>query len=232
MNKDLKTKLNFSTVFYDVDTQNDFMVDPDIHKTPTALYVPGAEHIRKNLQQLTRYAQTNDYCFIMGSVDRHFNDDKELKKNGGPFPDHCIDNTWGQKKIPETMPINPVFIENKQINLSKLEQLIIDKNEVYLEKQHFDVFTNPNTKELLNHVSLAVVYGVATDYCVKAAVLGMRKLDIDVFLVTDAICGVNKETEKQSLKEMHNAGAMFITTKEVLDGKVLRYARTIFGVYQ
>ena len=82
MNKDLKTKLNFSTVFYDVDTQNDFMVDPDIHKTPTALYVPGAEHIRKNLQQLTRYAQTNDYCFIMGSVDRHFNDDKELKKVG------------------------------------------------------------------------------------------------------------------------------------------------------
>ena len=35
------------TIFYDVDTQNDFM------KEDGALYVPGAESIKENLEKLT-----------------------------------------------------------------------------------------------------------------------------------------------------------------------------------
>lgn len=89
---------------------------------------------------------------------------------------------------------------------------------IYFEKQSYDVFTNPNAEELLKraNVTEAVVYGVATDYCVKAAVLGMQKRGIQCYVVEDAIKGVSPDTTKSALEEMVNAGAKFVTTKEVI----------------
>jgi len=205
--------------FYEVDTQNDFMVDPDIHEKPTALYVPGAEHIRKNLEKLTNFARENNYL-ITGSVDAHSKGDEELKL----FPEHCMRNTWGQKKIKETKPINPQYIGNK------LEK--ITENEIFFEKQDIDVFTNPNAKEFLKDLDYVVVYGVATDFCVKEAVLGMLKLELDVFVVKDAIAGISIVNSINAIKKMKREGAKFLTTKEVLEGKVLEYIRAVEGVIQ
>ncbi len=91
---------------------------------------------------------------------------------------------------------------------------------IYIEKQSYDVFTNPNTEELLTQAKIkeAVVYGVATDYCVKAAVLGMQKRGIQCYVVKDAIRGVSPETTRESLEEMVNAGAKLIKTERVLNG--------------
>ncbi|MBU2590311.1 MAG: cysteine hydrolase [Nanoarchaeota archaeon] len=215
--------------FYDVDTQNDFMVDPDIHQKPTALYIPGAEHIRKNLEKLTNFARDNNYL-ILGSVDAHSKEDKELKRNNGPFPDHCMKGTWGQEKISETKPLYPIYIENKTID--NLEKLIEDKNEIFFEKQDVDVFTNLNAKNFLKTLNYVVVYGVATDYCVKAAVLGMLKLDLEVFVVEDAIAGITIEESDRAIEEIKDAGAYFFTTEEVLKGKVLKHIRAFEGIIQ
>ncbi len=57
---------------------------------------------------------------------------------------------------------------------------------------------------------------MATDYCVKAAVLGLLKCGYNVSLVTDATKAITKEGEEKSLYEMQNAGAVFTTTKEVV----------------
>jgi hypothetical protein len=91
---------------------------------------------------------------------------------------------------------------------------------VYFEKQSYDVFTNPNTDVFLKKagVDKAVVYGVATDYCVKAAVLGMQERGIQCYVVEDAIMGVGKETTEQAIKEMKEKGARFVMTRDVLDG--------------
>lgn len=202
-------------IFYDVDTQNDFM------NSDGALPVPGAEEIKPNLERLTQYARAEGIP-IRKSRDRHFGTlaykhlEGELKVWGGPFDMHCEDGTFGQENIRETAPINPIFIENKAYSSGEISDLLSREGEVIIEKQHYDVFTNPNTERVLEGVSEAVVYGVATEYCDKAVVLGMRKRKIEVYVVTDAISAITSEGEAEALDEMRKAGAKFITTEEVL----------------
>jgi nicotinamidase/pyrazinamidase len=253
-------------LFYDVDTQNDFM------NKNGALYVPDAELIKPNLKQLTQYALKNKIA-VIGSVDRHFKTEEykeretELQRWGGPFPDHCMAGTIGELKINETLlwyPIeNPdhyyrerdIYIPHELDNsinrdllycYSSTLHLWNSKNwgnvGIYFEKQSYDVLTNPAFEEFIYmkiNKSLAatkakitksdpsrfllkeaLIYGVATDYCVKAAVLGMQKRNIQCYVVEDAIKGVDPGTTKSALEEMTKAGAKFVTTKEVLEGKI------------
>jgi len=237
-------------IFYDVDTQHDFM-DKD-----GALYVPGAEEIKPNLKKLTEYARIRSIP-ILGSVDRHFGTEEykhregELKRWGGPFPDHCMHMSKWMEKIPETkyeMTIEEgfgappykedsgIYIPNRldgNIDLgmlaSGIQEVIghgyislISKCGLYFEKQNYDVFNNPAFKKFLDftEVKEAVVYGVATDYCVKAAVLGMQQRGVQCYVVKDAIAAVSPDTGEKSLEEMVKSGAKLITTKGVLENKM------------
>ena len=225
------------TIFYDVDTQNDFM-----HRDG-ALFVSaletatepayGAECIIGNLRSLTEYAKGHGIR-IMGSVDRHFSDDPELNRNGGPFPDHCMDGARGQQMISETT-LDAVYVENKTgagmgvhaYSSSELEAILASGKPIIFEKQHYDVFTNPNAERVLVGVDRAVVYGVATDYCVLAAVKGMRARGIEVYVVADAIKEVNVnfsgaadlDNGKKAILQMQELGAKLISTADVLESR-------------
>ncbi|MFH1637084.1 MAG: isochorismatase family protein [Candidatus Woesearchaeota archaeon] len=194
-------------IFYDVDTQNDFM------RKDGALYVQGAEEIYQNLEALTKHALKKGIN-IFGSVDRHYDKDAELEI----FPPHCMNSTEGQKKVLETTVEESEYIENRRYYTQEIDSKLRAKA-VYFEKQDTKVFSNANA-ELLGKYNAAVVYGVATDYCVKEAVLGMRKRGIEVFVVKDAIKGVAPETSEDALKSMKEAGAEFVTTKDLLEGKL------------
>ena len=200
-------------IFYNVDTQHDFM------DKKGKLYVPNAEAIKPNLAKLTRYARDCGIT-IIGSVDAHTSKDPELKENKGPFPRHCMIGTFGQKHIPETKPINPIFVQNVRLSDYELDKILKHDGEIYFEKQHYDVFTNPNIYIILKIINPkeAVVYGVATDYCVKAAALGFRKKGIDVYLVEDAIeaVNVNQGDGNKALKEMEKAKVQFISVGGIL----------------
>ncbi len=175
-------------IFYDVDTQNDFM------NKDGALYVPEAESIRENIRLLTEYARTKKIK-IAGSVDAHSENDPEFET----FPPHCVRETEGQRKIIPSMP-----------------------GEIYFEKQHYDIFTNPRFAAFLKQTRIteAVVYGVATDICVRSAVLGMQNKSIQCYVVEDAIKGVFSDKTAEALEEMTKEGARFVTTKDVLEGKI------------
>ena len=56
---------------------------------------------------------------------------------------------------------------------------------------------------------------MATDYCVKLAVLGLLRRGYKVTLVTDAIKATTQKGETKALKAMKDAGAVFITTEDI-----------------
>lgn len=224
-------------IFYDTDTQNDFM------NKNGALYVPNAELIKANLCFLTNYALRKAIP-IIGSVDNHFGTEEfkeregELAKYGGPFPNHCMNKTFGQEKIIETklmrtysradlteqatyLPNSKEYLQyfQDELNLARVKNAA---KALYFEKQSYDVFTNPAVEKFLQfaEVKEAVVYGVATDYCVKAAVLGMQQRGVQCYVVEDAIKGVFVETTTKALEEMISAGAKLVTTKQVLEDKI------------
>ena len=69
-----------TTVFWDGDTQRDFLEPTGV------LYVPGSEAILANLARLTYLARAGTPRIrVIGSVCRHFPGDAELWSGGGPY---------------------------------------------------------------------------------------------------------------------------------------------------
>ncbi|MCX6709535.1 MAG: isochorismatase family protein [Candidatus Woesearchaeota archaeon] len=216
----LNGKDKSKVIFFDVDTQHDFMqqafCDDKNNVIKGALYINNAESIIHNLEDLTMYAEKNSIR-ILGSVDRHFKSDVELISNGGQFPEHCMDGTYGQRKIRHSSPKNVLFIENRQYAPGELEEILNNHRNTYFEKQTTDVFDNPNIEKTLKILKpeIAVVYGVATDYCVKNAAIGLRKHGLEVYLVEDSIKGITKETGDAALAEMEGIGIKKILAYEI-----------------
>jgi len=153
-----------------------------------ALYVPGAEKIKIAIQNLISFGR---FCQvpIFGSIDSHKKDDPEFAM----FPEHCVKGTYGYSKI---------FAPN-----------LCD---VYFGKNTFDIFTNPDAEKFItNTAERYVVFGVATDYCVKEVVLGMRKRGKQVYVVMNAIKGVDKETTEEAICKMIRVGAKLIDSIEL-----------------
>lgn len=223
-----------TTILYGVDLQHDFM-DQD-----GRLYVPGAEAIKPAVKELNGYAKQQRWQRLF-SMDRHSASDPELEENGGPFPQHCMDWSYSQRAnngehgldlIPEAglerpAQQHPYRVPSAAPSMAGdptyryLDGLLYGigyaKEEAIIEKQSYDVFQNANAKDVLQvtFADNAVVHGVATDYCVRAAVLGMQELGIQSYIVTDAIKGIDAEGTRKAVQEMEGAGVRFVTLKEL-----------------
>lgn len=77
-----------TTVFFDIDTQNDFMYPSG------ALYVPGAEGVLPVIAGLNRKAPR-----VISTMCAHSEDDSEFEIYGH----HCVVGTIGQQKPPATL---------------------------------------------------------------------------------------------------------------------------------
>jgi nicotinamidase/pyrazinamidase len=201
-----------TTIFYDVDTQRDFLLPGG------ALYVPGAEKIIPALAELTRIAREN-HIRIVCSVDRHFPGDPELKRNGGKYDDHCMDGTEGQKKIPETEPLNPLLIPNHPLSSEEIQAALNHPGEIVFEKQEFDVFFGNRharsiLRMLLKPYQDIVVYGVYTEICVAHAVEGLIRIGPKLSVVLDATAdvGIDADAVRAKWKE---SGVQFLTVAKL-----------------
>ncbi len=177
-----------------------------------ALYVPGAERIISKLRRLFDFARKHGIS-ILSSADAHAADDPEFNH----FPPHCVQGTDGQRKIDETLLPRPLVLPNKPIDRNLLDA--VRKNQqIIVEKQTLSLFDNPVTERLLRVLPPhAIVFGVTTEYCVKQACLGTRRLGIPTALVTDAVRALNHKAEKEALDELRRAGVEFTTVDALLD---------------
>ena len=209
-----------TTVFYDVDTQRDFL-EPD-----GALYVPAGAAIGGQLARLTHLARGGvPRIRVLGSVCRHHPGDPELARNGGAYPDHCMDGTPGQRKIAATAPPAPRWIENRAYDARELE-VLCGAEALFFEKQEFDVLTgNRNAAVLLPRLLAGardvIVYGVVTEVCVDHAVRALVGRGPLVHVVTDAIAAVERARAARCLEEWRAEGVDLTTADPVaraLDG--------------
>jgi nicotinamidase/pyrazinamidase len=201
-----------TTLFYDVDTQRDFIL------AEGKLTVPGTDRLIPKLAAITALARSKGIR-IVASVDRHFSTDAELQRNGGEFPDHCMDGTSGHRKIAETAPVNPVLIENRDLSEAAIVAALAHNGELLIEKQRFDVFAgNRNAENLLQRLLRSyrdvVVYGVYTEVCVRDAVSGLLRLGARVHVVTDAIADIGAEGDSYR-HQWKTAGVSLLTLLEL-----------------
>ena len=198
-------------IYWDVDTQVDFMLPGG------KLYVPGAEKLIPNLRRLTDQAR-KDRVFLVSDACLHAPDDAEFQR----FPPHCVRGTSGAEMITETVAETFLILPNRREaavpnDLSAYQQVI-------LEKQTLDVFDNPHTETVIERLKQFtdadaefIIFGVATEYCVRCVAKGLLGRGRRVSLVEDAIKTFKEEDGRGALAEMKSLGARMVATREAID---------------
>ena len=132
--------------------------------------------------------------------------------------------TPGWLKVQGTLPPRSRFLPNAEgVPLDGvLGEVVSGQTQgVYFEKEVYSLFANPLAERFLAALVARVggapemiVYGVATDYCVQAAALGLAVRGYRTTLVTDAVAGITKEGTEAALAAMAAKGVRFTTAGE------------------
>jgi nicotinamidase/pyrazinamidase len=195
-----------NVVFWEVDTQADFMLPGG------KLYVPGAERLLPNIRRLTGAARQGRVLLISHGC-YHTPDDPEFKT----FPPHCIQGTPGSAYVPEALTERVVVIPNDPA--AALPPDLAQCQQVLLEKQTLDIFESRHADELVKRLGKNaefVVFGVVTEYCVRLAAKGLLERGRRVSVVKDAIETLKAEDGARTVAELQSLGAKFITTDQAL----------------
>ena len=169
-----------------VDLQNDFCPGG-------ALGVREGDEIIPTVNKYVDLFQRNQ-LLIFVSRDWHPENSKHFNESGGPWPPHCIQNSWGAKFHSDFQ------LPKKAIVLSKGTNPDLDGYSVFEARDLDDM---PFSR-LLEDMEVEELYiaGIATDYCVKMTSLDAFKYGLTVNILIDAIKGVDKEDSQRAIDEI------------------------------
>ena len=189
------------TVFFDVDTQIDFVFPAG------ALYARDAATVVDTVTRLNRYAAANSIP-VVSTVDAHSDNDPEF----AAWPAHCVVGTIGQQKPAGTLLERRVVVPNfdAAVRIDGFQQILV-------EKVRLDCFSNPNLEWILAALNADryVVYGVVTELCVAFAAFGLLRTGKRVEMVTDGVRGLSDGAERETLERFRKSGGV-LTTAELL----------------
>lgn len=202
------------TIFWNVDTQYDFM-RPD-----GKLYVKDAETIENNLAKLTMLAEKKGIV-VVNTADRHYKDSKELSDKPdfmATFPEHCMADTPGAEYVFATAPKDPYIIDWKSDGFSRTR--VKNAKNIILYKDAFDIFAgNKFANDVVKIIEpkVVVAYGVATNVCVDFAVMGLLERGKEVYVPLDAIKGLPQLPLDETLNKWKDNGAKLTTVDEIVN---------------
>jgi len=179
-----------------VDVQNDFL-------TGGRLAVPDGEAVIAILNRYLDYFSKR--CLpILATRDWHPVNHCSFKKQGGPWPEHCIAQTSGAA-FPAAL------------NLPKSAQII--SKATHPDQDAYSGFQNTDLDSSLKSQGIQRLFigGLATDYCVLNTVKDALKCGYAVYLLQDAVCAINLSPDdgKKALQEMMDLGCRLCTVNDL-----------------
>ncbi len=204
-----------NTIFWDVDTQFDFM------RPEGALYVPGAESIIDRISEVRRFALDNGYS-MLADVDWHSLDNPEISTQPDmktTFPPHCMAGQPGTERVGYLGKVPIDSVEINEVDLAELRRLVQkDPFHIVIRKQSLNVFDNPNTHKLVDliHPRQVIAFGVALDCCVYYVTTELAKhKGLTVSLLKDATKGLQTRPEEEVYDELRRRGIEITTFEEI-----------------
>jgi len=171
-----------------VDVQNDFLPGG-------ALGIAGGDAVIEPLNRYIDVFRDKDLP-VFATRDWHPPEHCSFEPQGGPWPVHCVADTPGAEFSPE-------------LNLPDETQVI--SKATRQDRDAYSGFDGTDLQRRLREQGARRVFvgGLATDYCVLNTVRGAVIAGFDVYLLEDAIRGVdlNAGDTRKALNEMHRIGA-------------------------
>jgi nicotinamidase/pyrazinamidase len=201
-------------LLWDVDTQVDFV------RADGKLPVPGAEDAVPAMRRLVQWAADGGVTHL-ATADDHELTDPEIVDDpdfATTFPPHCLRGTPGAAKIPETAQRDPLPLSLTPYPPGLVPALVDGRRELLVLKKTYSAFSNPNLEPLLQALTPdeVILFGVATDVCNHAAIVGLLDRGHRVAFVEDASRGLSDERVARSLAEWRRRGVRFTTSDEVV----------------
>lgn len=126
------------------------------------------------------------------------------------WPDHCVQGSEGAEFHPD------LNTDRSQLIVRKGFRKEIDSYSAFFEN---DDATPTGLTGYLHERNISTLYavGLATDFCVKWSVLDGLEEGFELFVVEDAVKGIDLEgSVSQAWEQMSEAGARKVSSKELL----------------
>lgn len=194
---DRKITLQAGDALIIVDLQNDFLPGG-------SLAVPRGDQVIGPLNKVI-FLFTEEKLPIFATRDWHPADHVSFEEQGGPWPQHCVQESKGASfasdlKLPYQTRIVSKGTDQGQDNYSGFEDTDLDSQLRNLQ------------------VERLFVGGLAQDVCVKSTVLDACRLGYRVFVLQDGTRPVNLTLDdgEKALNQMEEAGALVINTGQII----------------
>ncbi|ACN93331.1 MULTISPECIES: isochorismatase family protein [Borreliella] len=200
--EDFIFKITENSALILIDIQNDFLESG-------ALPVPNSNEIIPLINQLQNYFKN-----IVATKDWHCKNHVSFlsNKNGGIWPNHCVQNTWGSE-FPSSL------------NTRKIEKVFLKgKNQYYDSYSGFydDCIKTKETGLNLylknNSINILFIAGLALDFCVKETILDAINLGFQVYLIIDATRSITP-TPELIIRELKKLNVLTCFSKDILNSQ-------------
>ena len=165
-----------------------------------ALAVPNGNEVVPVLNEWLRI----DRLLKIATRDWHPPGHCSFERNGGPWPDHCVQDTPGAQFHPD-------------LNVRAVDVIVSKATDP--EKDAYSGFDAPELLTVLkaHDIRRLWVGGLATEYCVKATALDGQRNGFEVFVIEDAVRGIDVHPGDcdKARREMEEAGVVFVRPREV-----------------
>lgn len=179
-----------------VDVQNDF-ADPS-----GSLYVSEGEKVVPLINDEVARARDRG-ALVVYTQDWHPPSTPHFEKDGGIWPVHCVQGTWGAELHPDLEVSGDIVRKGTGGEDGYSGFTVRDPASGETEKTRLEAILRAHG------VERTVVVGLATDYCVKETAIDAAAKDFDTIVLADAIRAVNLEPQdgERALEAMRAAGA-------------------------
>jgi nicotinamidase/pyrazinamidase len=178
-----------------VDVQNDF-ADPG-----GSLYVKGGEEVVPVAnREIDRALATG--ALVVYTQDWHPPSTPHFEKDGGIWPVHCVQGTWGAELHPDLGVKGDIVRKGTSGEDGYSGFTVRDPRSGAQGETNLEPLLRSRGIERI------VLVGLATDYCVKETALDGRRLGFDTTILLEGVRGVNLQPgdDERALHEAMLAG--------------------------
>jgi len=190
--------LDAHTALIVVDVQNDF-VDPE-----GSVSIRGATELIPPLNELVDRA-VRAGATVVYTQDWHPSLTPHFRCDGGGWPRHCVQGTWGARLHPDLRVVEgPVLQKGVNGEDGYSAFFVRDPQHGNIERTELDPLLTTRG------IDSVVVVGVAEDACVKATALDARLLGYRTAVVRSATRPVDADKGREARNEMARAGVAIV----------------------